>query len=102
MIRVPTPRRGDDDVPRRPQDGPVIPVVAPPLDDSSEQLRASEHPPGLQRIKAPAGGARNAFNLVTHERATWREAVLGSAFLLGAATAGGVATSILGCGLRLS
>jgi hypothetical protein len=47
---------------------------------------------GNRQGKAPAGGARNAYNLVTHQRATWREAVLGSAFILAVLTAGTAVT----------
>ena len=67
----------------------MIPLVAPPVKESDDdengvRTRAVR----TKRIKAPAGGAHNAYNLVTHERATWREAVLGSAFLLGVVAAG--------------
>jgi uncharacterized membrane protein YphA (DoxX/SURF4 family) len=66
----------------------MIPVVAPPLRDSHQGTGRADWK-RAPRIKAPAGGARNAYNLVTHERATWREAVVGSAFLLGVATTTG-------------
>jgi hypothetical protein len=68
----------------------VIPVVAPPLGDAElESDDPAPRPMRLARIKAPAGGARNAYHLVTHKRATWREAVLGSVFLLEVVTVSG-------------
>jgi hypothetical protein len=63
----------------------MIPVVAPPLE---APFSSDDDQHRLEPIKASANGPINAFRLVTHERATWREALIGSAFLLGAATAG--------------
>jgi hypothetical protein len=56
--------------------------------------------PGSGRTSAPAGGARNAYNLVMHERATWREAVLGSAFLFAVLAAGTAIGGMAAAGLR--
>lgn len=46
-----------------------------------------------RRTSASAGGARNAYELVVQERPTWREAVIGSTFLLSVATVGACAAA---------
>ncbi|MCW2847013.1 MAG: hypothetical protein JWR90_987 [Marmoricola sp.] len=71
----------------------MIPVVAPPLGASSQEDGEVDRRVRAERVRAPSSGARNAYNLVMHERATWREAVLGSAFLLGLVTAAGSAAA---------
>jgi hypothetical protein len=50
-----------------------------------------------RRVRAPAGGARNLYGLVVHAEPTWREAVVGSAYLFGAFGIGfGVAAGVVG------
>jgi len=39
---------------------------------------------GRTRDRAPASGRRNAQRFVTHDDPTWRESMIGSAYLLGA------------------
>lgn len=84
-----------------------MPILAPPAEEatpgpfeSSEPRRAGA---GLsERVTgkaASSGGLVNAFRLVTQQRPTWRESVIGSSFLLtlGAAAVG---TGALAFGIR--
>jgi hypothetical protein len=56
----------------------MIPVVTPPTDR-----------PG----RAPAGGFRNASAWLTHSDPTWRESVIGSAFVGAVLSLGGAAAA---------
>ena len=50
---------------------------------------------------APASGTRNIYGLLAHPDPTWREAVVGSAYLLAAFGVGfGLAVGFVGAALR--
>lgn len=87
----------------------MIPMVAPPISDPHRHIddQRSRYREGntmtqqgesVGRNSAPSGGLRNAYGLVMHEQPTWREGVVGSAFLLTVLAAG---TTITGVGLVL-
>ena len=56
---------------------------------------------GRRRQGAPASGTRNLYRLLSHRDPTWREAVVGSAYLLAAFGVGfGLAVGLVGAVLR--
>ena len=77
----------------------MIPMVAPPLSDG-DPARSDLHPhyeeldavrPSEKRGRrdhAPVSGARNAYALVMSKDPTWRESIVGSAFLASVVAAG--------------
>jgi hypothetical protein len=74
-------------LPLRPEDLPVMPIVAPPVPELHREEGAELHTSGPRRPSALADGVRSAYGMVIHERATWRESLVGSAFVLGVLTA---------------
>jgi hypothetical protein len=84
----------------------VIPILAPQASDVTAGPTGLPEPPegsaASERANvraAPSGGLVNAYRLVTHERPTWRESVIGSSFLVTAGAAA-LAAAALVIGLR--